>query len=145
MNELIGRCIAIVFLATPLTSASPLHPQASAIGSHSTPTARLDSAIRNHDDGGAGASLAVVVMRGGDTLLLRVYGLADRENNRHGTPLEQAILAGRRERWGNGRCCRCRSACRVAHRDRAAMAPRALLEIDRPGEPGVDNVLAPTV
>jgi D-alanyl-D-alanine carboxypeptidase len=47
---------------------------------------RLDSAIRNHHDGGAGASIAVAIMRGRDTLLLRAYGLADRDAGRRATP-----------------------------------------------------------
>jgi D-alanyl-D-alanine carboxypeptidase len=48
--------------------------------------ARLDSAIHNRHDGGADASIAVAIMRGRDTLLLRGYGVADRESGRAATP-----------------------------------------------------------
>src|ERR1043165_442216 len=47
---------------------------------------RLDSAIRNHHGRGADASIAVAIMRGRDTLLLRAYGLADRDAGRRATP-----------------------------------------------------------
>lgn len=69
--------LAITVVSAPLAAQQP---------SRATLTARLDSAMRQHRDGGAQASIAVAVFRGHDTLLLRAYGLANRESRRAATP-----------------------------------------------------------
>jgi hypothetical protein len=57
---------AVILAGLAIAVAAP-----DAAAQQSRLSARLDSAIRNHHDGGAKAGIAVAVMRGQDTLLLR--------------------------------------------------------------------------
>ena len=83
---MIARSLVWFGLVSLLTARSRHTIDRLPVRAQASITARLDSAIRNHHDGGAQASIAVAVMRGHDTLLLRAYGLADRESKLPATP-----------------------------------------------------------